>query len=300
MKRALLVGINAYPQKALRLRGCVADVERMSAVLPRYGFDAASVHLLRDEAATRAEIERELHWLCDGAREGDVCLFHYSGHGASVADRNGDDEGGRDECLVPVDHETAGKLVDDDLATFYAGMARGCNFTLLMDCCHSGTNQKAHLRDVTYRFVPTSHEEELAIAAARRRYRAEREAFVAQAAAEQDALGLDELRRLVQALLGRFDAGRGQLGNVRSRETNLLLAACDARQKAAEAVLGGAHQGAFSHFLRMAMDSLGPEATALAVTTRVSQLLRAEGLAQIPQLEGRDEHKLRPLFAPFT
>ena len=33
MKRALLVGINAYPQKALRLRGCVADVERMGELV---------------------------------------------------------------------------------------------------------------------------------------------------------------------------------------------------------------------------------------------------------------------------
>lgn len=39
--------------------------------------------------------------------------FHYSGHGGTTKDLDGDEEDGTDETIYPIDHERAGMIVDD-------------------------------------------------------------------------------------------------------------------------------------------------------------------------------------------
>jgi hypothetical protein len=41
-----------------------------------------------------------------GAAPGDHLFFFYSGHGSQMVDEEGDEEDGRDECLVPLDMVT--------------------------------------------------------------------------------------------------------------------------------------------------------------------------------------------------
>ena len=52
-KRALLIGIAAYPHVP-SLKGSVNDVQLMRSLLvDRFGFDAARITLLTDDQATR-------------------------------------------------------------------------------------------------------------------------------------------------------------------------------------------------------------------------------------------------------
>ena len=78
--------------------------------------------------------------MATSAQPGDACFVHYSGHGCSIRDNDGDEEDGMDEALCPLDYAKAGVLRDDDvLKTLIAPMARGVTLTCVMDCCHSGT-----------------------------------------------------------------------------------------------------------------------------------------------------------------
>ena len=130
LRKALLVGINAY--RSAPLRGCVNDVFQMKEVLQRYyGFAEADMRILLDRDATAAGIKAGLEWLAQDGDDADaVRVFHYSGHGSFVADQNGDEPDGRDECLVPYDYESVGMLTDDVLKTYYDRFPRTGNLTL--------------------------------------------------------------------------------------------------------------------------------------------------------------------------
>ena len=101
-KRALLVGINAYPTAPLR--GCVNDVTEMKKVLQDlYGFQ--DITMLTDAAATTRAIMDALQKLVAGAAPGDILYFHYSGHGSQYPNNSGTDiePDGLDEIICPVD-----------------------------------------------------------------------------------------------------------------------------------------------------------------------------------------------------
>src|SRR5215216_4725233 len=117
--KALLVGINAYAGTQ-PLFGCVNDVKKMNNLLNgRYGLTADRTRLLLDGVATKDAITTGLSWLaeCDAVEQNRIRMFHFSGHGVRVPDEDGDEADGKDECLVPVDYQTAGFLYDDALKT---------------------------------------------------------------------------------------------------------------------------------------------------------------------------------------
>jgi hypothetical protein len=133
---ALCIGINRYPTAPLN--GCVADAEAWASTLERLGFERPRV--MRDTEATRDAILAELRALVQRAREGDVVVFQYAGHGTQVPDVGGDEEGDeRDEALCPVDFDDGNFVIDDDLKEVFAELGSGVNLTCFFDCCHSGT-----------------------------------------------------------------------------------------------------------------------------------------------------------------
>src|SRR3989304_4521913 len=104
MKKALLVGINRYPDPRNELKGCVNDVRQVAGMLKeRYGFPGdADMRLLTDARATTKAILDGLAWLTAGASPGDSLVFHYSGHGSQVPDMSGDETTDRlAEILFP-------------------------------------------------------------------------------------------------------------------------------------------------------------------------------------------------------
>ena len=138
-RTALCIGVDDYPQPQHRLSGCVNDAQTWAEALARLGFQT---RLLVNGQATRAGIEDGLRELISGSRSGDVIVLQYAGHGTNVADLDGDEADGRDEALCPVDFDSGALFIDDDIARLFATLPGGVNFTVFMDCCHSGTNTR--------------------------------------------------------------------------------------------------------------------------------------------------------------
>ncbi len=140
-RRALLVGINDYPDPASRLDGCVNDVFRMSEVLQELGFDAGDIRIALNERATAAGIRERLEWLVDGMGDGDERVFYYSGHGAQIPayDEAGEVDS-NDECLVAYDFDWSREhaVTDDWFCELYSQLPYESQFIGLFDCCHSG------------------------------------------------------------------------------------------------------------------------------------------------------------------
>jgi len=139
--RALLVGINDYPDPDSRLDGCVNDTFLISSVLQEAGLDAENIRLVLDDRATTQGIKDRMDWLLEDVRSGDTRLFYYSGHGAQLPRYGvGDRVDRKDETLVPYDFDwsDAHALTDDWFLTLYSQLPYGANFIVLFDCCHSG------------------------------------------------------------------------------------------------------------------------------------------------------------------
>jgi len=116
----------------------------MKSILTRYyGFAEKNIRTLTDFQATKKAMQSEISKLIGRAREGDVLLFHYSGHGANVPDRSGDEADNRDEILCSTDLDWKDPLLDDWLRAEFDKLPAGVNLTVIMDCCHSGTNTRA-------------------------------------------------------------------------------------------------------------------------------------------------------------
>jgi len=145
-RKALCIGVDAYPTVGDRLAGCVADARAWSSVLGGLGFDVTS---LLDSDATREGILQAMVTLVSGSAEGDVLVVQYSGHGTHVLDLDGDEKAGgdayddQDEALCPVDFRTGELLIDDDLGRVWDLLPPGVGVTLLFDSCHSGSANRA-------------------------------------------------------------------------------------------------------------------------------------------------------------
>ena len=141
-KRALLVGINDYPNPDDRLEGCVNDVFRMSATLQQIGFKPEDIRIVLNERATAAAIRERFKWLLEEPRTGDTRVFFYSGHGAQIPDYGSDETvDHQDETLVPFDfdwNDRATHLTDDEFSALYAQLPYDMLFAAFFDCCHSG------------------------------------------------------------------------------------------------------------------------------------------------------------------
>jgi len=145
-RKALLIGINYFGQKG-QLNGCINDVHNVSSYLSQnFGYQRQDMVILTDDQQqpsgipTKANIERAMRWLVDGAQPNDSLFFHYSGHGGSTEDLNGDEDDGQDEVIYPVDFETVGHIVDDDMHTLMVSpLQAGVRLTCIFDSCHSGS-----------------------------------------------------------------------------------------------------------------------------------------------------------------
>jgi hypothetical protein len=143
-KRALLIGIDAYPHLN-QLDGCVNDVTSMRSILQeRFAFPPQNVTLIANEAATREAILRELDALVERTGRDDIIVIHYAGHGSQVRDREGDEPSGFDNTIMP--YESEGwrgpfcDITDDEINVRLQQLAtKTRNTTLVFDSCHSGS-----------------------------------------------------------------------------------------------------------------------------------------------------------------
>jgi metacaspase-1 len=300
VRKALLVGINAYPDAPLR--GCINDVQQMKGLLKQYyGFEDDGIKLLLDGDATAAGIKAGLGWLAEGGADPDaVRIFHYSGHGSYVADQNGDEPDGRDECLVPYDYRAVGFITDDVLKTLYDRFPSGGNLTLVMDSCHSGTVNRAPSEDIVFRFLPVPAAEQEKIDAAAAKFAQDQQEFVFRELKRLRGQELTdaELRSKVADLMASFEKKR--FGNVRTKETNVLLAGCRSDQTSADARIAGEYHGAFTYYLANAIQQAKGQITYRQLADKVGKKLKGGDYSQIPQLEYAGKRDQAPIFRPFV
>ena len=158
-KRALLIGINRYRTPGADLRGCVNDVKNLQKALTEYyGFAGKDITVMTDLKATKKAMQAAIQKLIAGAKKGDVLLLHYSGHGSNVPDDDGDEAEKREEILCPADLDWKDPFRDDWLRKTFDKLKAGVSLTVIMDCCHSGTNTRAVLppdEPVKQRYLPS-------------------------------------------------------------------------------------------------------------------------------------------------
>jgi Caspase domain len=148
VKLALLVGINNYlhSDKISALAGSINDVEEMRQLLiGKFEFPPENILVLTDSQATHAAIINAIQTqLIAKAQQGDIVVFHYSGHGSQMKDVTGKMISGVDETIVPYDsRDPAGKVFDisgAELHPLLLQLAKKTkNVTFILDSCHSGT-----------------------------------------------------------------------------------------------------------------------------------------------------------------
>ncbi|TFK27140.1 metacaspase [Coprinopsis marcescibilis] len=145
-KKALLIGINYTGQNG-ELRGCINDVQNIKRFLcEKWHYKPEDMVVLTDDQSnarmrpTKANIIQAARWLVSGASPNDALFFHFSGHGGQTKDKDGDEGDGFDEVIYPVDFQSSGHVVDDDLHEIMVKpLPPGCRLTAIFDSCHSGS-----------------------------------------------------------------------------------------------------------------------------------------------------------------
>lgn len=132
---ALCIGIDDYTGRPLS--GCVADARLWGKTLGNLGFQTS---ILAQHDAEYDNLKAEIQKLIRSGQAGDSLVLQYSGHGTQVPDLNGDEATGNDQAVCPIDSIQSGRyLIDDDIGAMIDELKAGVRFTMMMDCCHSGT-----------------------------------------------------------------------------------------------------------------------------------------------------------------
>ena len=271
-RRALLIGINRYPEIAnADLEGCVNDMELMRSLLvDRFGFPEAGARALRDSEATRAGVLAALEELAAAVGEDDVVVLFYAGHGSRMADPRV--PGRMIESMVTHDSGRGSKpnrdLIDEEIDAWVRRVNEKTPYvTLLFDCCHSG----AVTRDA---FGEATRELEADL----------------RAPAEMFAGGEPPpVLAATRSLSAPEEAGRA--GWLPGRRLAVMVAACRADELASEhRVFDGTQvvrHGALTFFLGEALARLDRAVTWRDVIEQVAPAVTARYGRQHPQAEGK-------------
>ncbi|MFH1351298.1 MAG: caspase family protein [Pseudomonadota bacterium] len=268
-QRALLVGINKYKIPGADLNGCINDVTNIRDILLKhYGFTVKQIRLVVDGRATKEGIMRRLNWLIRDAKPGDRLLFHFSGHGSQIRDKDGDEVRDRlDEILCPHDMDWDGSYITDDtLGDLFGKLPKGVNLEVLLDCCHSGAGtreaQAIGMLPQELSFKPR---------------------FLTPPADIMARMDDDELE--VRKLF------RGS-----NPRTHVLFSGCRDNQTSADAYIKGSYNGAFTYYFCKHLRETQGMLSRGELVKRVRASLRFRGFSQVPQLEcPRTERKKKVL-----
>jgi len=276
-KRALLIGINRYQAAGADLRGCVNDVKDLSKALVEFhGFRKSDITELTDLAATKKAMQAGIKALIRESKKGDVALLHFSGHGSHVPDDNRDESDGRDEILCPADLDWDDPLRDDWLRTTLDGLRAGVGLTVIMDCCHSGTNTRAVLppdAPVKERYLPSP------------------------STLKAVESGRSAPRQVTSELRGSSRAARKARDIVTADLPEVLITGCRDTQTSADAFINGRFNGALTFALVEAIRKRRGRLTYQELHDQAAAVLKTRKFEQVPQLEGRKARFAEPLFS---
>ena len=246
---ALLVGINDYQGALKSLKGCVEDVTQLAAILEaRLAPGQFKPNFLLDRDATRDNVIAAFAAHLGQAKDGDVALFAYSGHGSRERvqpEFRYLEPDGWNQTLVLADSRLPDStdLADKELRALLNRVAGGADdphVVVILDCCYSGGGTREPMVG---------------------------EVSLRQAPAVKDARPLESYLAEVQNAV-RSDADSGgdhehPTGPVASlpHPKHIALEACERHQTAKEILVDGKHRGAFSLALQHALTSLPNGAT---------------------------------------
>ena len=143
-KQALLVGINDY-KGVNDLQGCINDVTNVRSILKTFfGLSNSDIRVLTNSRATKDNILTRLDTMVKRAENGDYLIFHFSGHGSQIRDREGDELSDHmDELICPYDMDwDDGFITDDMFRDILQQLKKGVRMEILLDSCHSGTGTR--------------------------------------------------------------------------------------------------------------------------------------------------------------
>ncbi len=279
-KRALLVGINHYQNPADNLKGCVNDVLMTSRYLQeQYGFLVEGIRVLTDERATTQNIRDRLKWLASDMIPGDTLVFHYSGHGSQVRDRDGDElKDHLDEIICPYDLNWDDPITDDELGKVFAEIPQDVSVTVLLDSCHSGTGLKV-IEAVPRRskfLVPPPD--------------------IFHRAGPQ--IVNEGINRSVTMCGIATKLELQPFGKSLTKQRAVLVAGCRADQLSSDAWIDGDYHGAFTYCFWASVETSGWTTTYKDAVKKTAELLRSNNYSQVPQLEGPGAHW--KVFTPMS
>ncbi len=148
---AILIGINNYPRREHRLRGCLNDLQAVHQYLEHYMEQQGIEYqpkILKDEAATKDQIIEAFEHYKE-AKDGDSCLFYFAGHGSRIPAPEAFwhlESDHKLQTLVCWDSriKDGEDLVDKELSylIWEATKNKDVHFVVIMDCCYSGLNTR--------------------------------------------------------------------------------------------------------------------------------------------------------------
>jgi hypothetical protein len=165
---------------------------------------------------------------------------------------------------------------DDWLRTTFDGVRAGVNLTVIMDCCHSGTNTRA--------IVPPD-------APIKERY------LPSPSTLKAVESGRREPKKVSSELRASPRAARKARDIVKAELPEVLITGCRDTQTSADAFINGRYNGALTFGLVDAIRKSRGRLTYRELHDRASAVLKTRKFEQVPQLEGRAERFDQPLFS---
>jgi len=258
--KALLVGINKYPDPRNELRGCVNDILEMEHFIAETNkvYSKQNIKKLTNKDATKKEIITQLKWLIEGAEAGDQLLFHYSGHGAQAPTKfTSLEKDGLDEIICPYDFDGTNNtsLRDKEFAQLFATIPKGVHFVWISDSCHA---------------------EDLS----RDPFKVDEEDFKVNNTQFRFFTGLTHFEQSVE-----------NIAPITKPLNGALLSACQSHELSADTYINKRFIGAFTHYLIENLNKYSGNKNMRSIVGLVNKDLEKNGYDQNPQSEGLLDNK---------
>ncbi len=280
-RRALLVGIDAYPDPRNNLNSCVADTQRFQQLLhTHFGFDPRDITLLHNSAATLQEVRTQLGRLFAGVGPDDRVVYFESSHGYRYVKGSVYTEV---LCLYDA------FLEDTELVALSQQVPPG-TLTCVIDACHSGGLEKLFFapgglqaaRAKVWQPPPDQAAQDLALLAQATSFKS----FGRAATSDTGAVA----KQFSSAAFGRNAVPSAKGGEGDPELNGVLFAACLADQTAAAGSPPTDGLSAFTWALGRELDAGGGDLAARALSDRVGERLQSVNMRQTPIIEAPMAH----------
>lgn len=135
MQKALVVGINNYPQAPLK--GCVSDSSTVAQYLRKNGDGSPNFEVKeKNDIMTKSELKSLIKELF--ADQNEIALFYFSGHGCKTES---------DGFIVTPDYCQGDEGISMTEILTIVNNSKAINKIVILDCCYSGTFGNGSLSD---------------------------------------------------------------------------------------------------------------------------------------------------------